>query len=523
MNRIPTTALEQAGTLTGPGLSVDLTVFAEMNRIDSSARIGADRQQELGQFQTSLAIANFMANLIECRATEVSLIDAGAGAGVLCAAAIKHFCEAKTRPRRVSVTAYEVDTTLLHYLNDTLKKCHQSCAEVGIEFTSNVRNQDFIEAGVRSLAGDLFDGDRARFNCAIVNPPYRKIHSGSQTRLLLREAGIETSNLYTGFLSLLVKLLEPKGELVAITPRSFCNGPYFTPFRELLLGEMSLSRLHIFDSRKEAFSDDAVLQENIIFRAVKSQKRRSKVIISTSPGEPNGKVTKRTCKHSDVVSPKDPDLFIHFITDTAAQDVRGEISRFSASLDDLGIAVSTGRVVDFRARDVLRNEPGKDTVPLIYPCHFNNGWITWPRANSRKPNAICDNPRTMDLLVPKGIYVLVKRFSAKEERRRIVANVYDPESIPAERVGFENHLNYFHVGGHGLARELAAGLAAYLNSTLVDAYFRQFNGHTQVNATDLRKMPYPDRRSLERLGMHVGRNSYDQEEIDLLIKTFLLS
>ena len=52
--------------------------------------------------------------------------------------------------------------------------------------------------------------------------------------------------------------------------------------------------------------------------------------------------------------------------------------------------------------------------------------------------------------------------------------------------------------------DLARGLVAYLNSTFVDTYFRQFNGHTQVNATDLRNLRYPSVRQLERLGERVG-------------------
>jgi adenine-specific DNA-methyltransferase len=95
-------------------------------------------------------------------------------------------------------------------------------------------------------------------------------------------------------------------------------------------------------------------------------------------------------------------------------------------------------------------------------------------------------PGADELLVPKGTYVLVKRFTSKEESRRVVAAVYAPERIDAEQVGFENHLNYFHRKGGGLPVTLAKGLAAFLNSTLVDLFFRQFSGHTQVNATDLR-------------------------------------
>ena len=40
----------------------------------------------------------------------------------------------------------------------------------------------------------------------------------------------------------------------------------------------------------------------------------------------------------------------------------------------------------------------------------------------------------------------------------------------------------------------------FLNTTAVDDNFRRFNGHTQVNATDLRLMKYPDRNTLMALG-----------------------
>lgn len=65
--------------------------------------------------------------------------------------------------------------------------------------------------------------------------------------------------------------------------------------------------------------------------------------------------------------------------------------------------------------------------------------------------------------------------------------------------------------------QLARGLAAFLNGTLVDAYFRQFNGHTQVNATDLRSMSYPTLEQLRRLGGRIGNEFPGQTELDDLI------
>ena len=124
-------------------------------------------------------------------------------------------------------------------------------------------------------------------------------------------------------------------------------------------------------------------------------------------------------------------------------------------------------------------------------------------------------------MVPAGTYVLVKRFTAKEEPRRLVACPTYEQDAAHPRWGFENHLNYFHANGRPLPKDLARGLAAFLNTTLLDTYFRQFNGHTQVNATDLRNLPYPTRRELENIGSRIGDKVLGQDELDALVEEAL--
>ena len=102
-----------------------------------------------------------------------------------------------------------------------------------------------------------------------------------------------------------------------------------------------------------------------------------------------------------------------------------------------------------------------------------------------------------------------------------MACLFDPDQVKAKRVGFENHLNYFHASGHGLERSLAIGLYAFLNSTVVDQYFRRFSGHTQVNATDLRTLAYPDRDTLQAMGGEMKALDLSQDEIDQLVTKHL--
>jgi adenine-specific DNA-methyltransferase len=487
-------------------------------RIDASRMLNGNHQAEMGQFLTAMSTARFMAAMLGERPLPViRLLDAGAGVGSLSAACIAEICRWSNLPQEIAVTAYEIDPDLAGYLGNTLSLCSKECQQVGIKLTWEILQEDFIEAGVSMLQGGIFAPPLRSFNCAILNPPYRKINSNSRTRKLLQTIGIETSNLYTAFLWLVIQMLETGSELVAITPRSFCNGPYFKKFRQSLLSTMTLRQLHVFECRDRAFQQDEVLQENVIFHAVKATQTVDRVIISSSTDPEDPTPTFREISYDHLVSPTDPNFFIHIVVDDLGDQVAKQMGTFSTALDQLGLEVSTGRVVDFRAKSFLRFESAEDTAPLIYPCHCIDGTVSWPKQHSKKPNALVINNETANLLVPAGFYVLVKRFSAKEERRRVVATLYNPNQIQATQVGFENHLNYYHCKGNGLSVNLAKGLVIFLNSTLVDSYFRQFNGHTQVNATDLRSFNYPSRQQLEALGMRVSDSFPSQDETDRFV------
>jgi adenine-specific DNA-methyltransferase len=482
-------------------------------RLDANRNIDPERRSSLGQFMTPAATARLMASMFSATRECIRLLDPGAGVGSLTAAFVSEVCGRSDKPRTIHATAYEIDGGLALYLESTLRECRKVCESAGITFDYEVIQKDFIDDSVQTLRHEMF-ASVPRFNCVIMNPPYKKINADSPVRLALREIGVETSNIYTGFLSVVLHLLDHGGELVAITPRSFCNGTYFRPFREMFLGTVALRRIHIFDSRTVAFKQDRVLQENVIFHGVKGEREEETITVSSSAGPEDDFITTREVKYHHLVRPSDREHYIHIVPDELGASVADRMAMLHSKLADLQIEVSTGRVVDFRATDFLRDNPTPETAPLIYPRNFDNGFIRWPRAGGNKPKALTVLDGAKELLVPNGIYALVKRFSSKEERRRVVAAVYDPKHIVTEQVGFENHINYYHRNGIGLPMRMAKGLVAFLNSTLVDMYFRQFSGHTQVNATDLRNLKYPTEKQLGELGSRIGEEFPDQETLD---------
>ena len=429
---------------------------------------------------------------------------------------------AEQHARSVELVCYEIEPLLLRPLRDVLRQAHARLETARIIADFSISPMDFI-LKLPFDDGEMWDG----FTHVIMNPPYKKIHSGSRYRSVLRRSGLETGNLYSAFLYLAALRLDPGGEMVAICPRSFCNGPYFKQFRERFFSLMSIRQIHLFDKRDYNFSRDDVLQENIVIHAIKGTKPPRVMITKSSagnfvfdegsgPSDPED-ITQRWVDYGSVIGPSDPNMFVRIVADGQDQAVADRMSTFTESLEDLGLAVSTGPAVTFRMRSELMTDPHPNAAPLLCPAHFQTGAVVWP-VDGRHFNAVEVTEASRKWLWKnEGYFVVTRRFTSKEERRRIVASVCRP-GLPGRLIGFENHLNVIHIGRSGFGRDLAYGLKTYLNSSLVDLYFRQFNGHTQVNATDLRSIGYPDLATLERIGRDIGETKLTQPEIDALIE-----
>lgn len=465
----------------------------EQARLRLSRDTDAKKKSQFGQFLTPERTAAFMAGLFPPGEGICCLLDAGAGIGSLSAAFLERWRSGGLRFRRVELDAFEIDGSLHAQLAQTLAKYRSDA------FRVNVHGDDFIHAAADALSGGLFSNALPRYSHVILNPPYRKISSKSAHRLALRHVGIETVNLYSAFVALAVAQAAPGGQIVAIIPRSFCNGPYYRPFREFILERAAIQHMHLFESRSKAFKDDAVLQENIIIRLERGGEQ-GPVMVSTSTDDTFSDLATHGHPFERIVFPDDQERFIHVPT-SPEKHVIELSSTVRYTLANLGIEVSTGPVVDFRLKEHLRDMPGPGTVPLLYPGHFATSGTTWPIEAMKKPNAIERNAETEKWLYPSGFYCVVRRFSSKEETRRIVASVVQPDTFgDAPALGFENHLNVFHENRRGLPQALARGLTVFLSTTAVDEAFRRFSGHTQVNATDLKLMKYPSRDVLTQLG-----------------------
>jgi adenine-specific DNA-methyltransferase len=175
-------------------------------------------------------------------------------------------------------------------------------------------------------------------------------------------------------------------------------------------------------------------------------------------------------------------------------------SIWTESLQSLGLKVSTGPVVAFRNRELLVERQGAATVPLLWMQHVAQQRIRWP-AGRRAEHFAADRASPW-LLLPNAPMVVMRRFSPKEDPRRVTCAPYLGE-LPGASVALENHLNYLHRPGGRMTQCEVRGLAALLASAPVDDALRASAGSTQVNAGDLRRLRLPPWRVIEAIGRRI--------------------
>lgn len=478
----------------------------EKERLSHAVKISIHHKEALGQYFTPYSIAKFMSSLFPVTDKKIKLLDPGAGIGTLTCSFMERVAQEGWNIPDIRIAAYDIDKNV-H--SDLAKNISLASSLFG-KSEYKISSEDFLEKTSFEYMWKINE----TYTHVIMNPPYKKISTNSKERRATRNFGLETVNLYSAFMGAAIALTEDKGFIVAIVPRSFCNGVYYKSFREFILRNCAIKHIHLFESRDKAFKDESVLQENIIIMLQKNTIQQNVKITYCNDDSFIG-LTESTLHFSQILHENDSEKFFHI---PIKKHINSRQLGIPTNFEGLNIQVSTGPIVDFRVKDLLLKDHGNHSIPIIYPVHLKHHRLSWPQ-ESKKANAIVASETVKRQSFPKGFYVLVKRFSTKEETKRIVASLITPDDFVGDSITFENHLNVFHANKASLSEHLSYGLICWLNSTYIDEEFRLFSGHTQVNATDLRNLPYPNINELESLGHELkGCPAWNQKLFDELAR-----
>ena len=442
-------------------------------------------RKKYGQFFTSRKTAEFMASLftIDFSKQQLKLLDAGAGTGLLTTALVEYLRK-NGYMGEIHVVCYENDTKVL----DTLKRNLDGLYSIyGIQY--EIRTENYLTSQ-NFICGDLYKKEAEKFDFIIGNPPYLKIPKDAPEAKAMSEVCHGAPNLYFLFWAMGINNMKNGSELVYIIPRSWTSGAYFERFRKFLFNHCVITNIHLFDSRDKVFDGESVLQETMIIK-VKKTKEKPLFIDMTSSESSDFKDFKHyEVKYDTIVA---QNQFVFLVTSQKEAEVLSRVNSQSSTLETDDLRMRTGIIVDFRTKEVLRNNEGHDTYPLFYSHHIKDGRVSWPIG--REAEYIATD--RMGYLQENSDYLFVKRFTSKEEKRRLQCGIYlKSDHSQFKYISTQNKINYIRCD----TPEVAYGLFVLLNSTLYDDYYRILNGSTQVNSTEINLMPVPSRETIQQMG-----------------------
>ncbi len=488
-----------------------LLVYSNELQERYEARTSPVQRKQRGQFFTPISVARFMAELISRLPRHLRLLDPGAGMGTLSAAVCQRILRLRS-PREIEIVLYETDRHIVPLLRQNMEQCRSVLHNAGHRLTYEIREEDFILSNSHAFGQQtLFDAPGAHkpFDAAVMNPPYFKIAKSSEYAQLMGRIVHGQPNIYALFMALAAEMLREGGQFVAITPRSFCSGLYFRGFRRWFFSKMSLCHIHLFESRKATFRNANVLQESVVTKTQRSTHTRPDIAVTTSFGpDIAGRPRVTRVPTTLVIDDTCAEMVIRIPENSEDARIMTLVESWATRFEARGLRISTGPVVMFRATQFLMDAlTGANAVPLLSVHNVRPFETVWPVAKNGKPTAfkVCDQSLSRRLLVPVRNYVLLRRFSAKEERRRLTASCFLRATESRRYVALENHLNYIYHAERELTENETYGIASLFNSALLDRYFRTLSGNTQVNATEVRTMRFPDLETLERVGCRIRR------------------
>ncbi|WP_298500853.1 Eco57I restriction-modification methylase domain-containing protein [uncultured Methanobrevibacter sp.] len=449
-------------------------------------------RKKIGQFFTYKNTAIFMTKMFKGTINkDLRILDPGAGTGILSGALIDRLQDYDLNS--IHLVMYENDENILPTLESNCKYLIESSK---IPLTIDLVKKNFILDN--EFENSLFDSN-TKFDLIISNPPYKKIPKKAPEAQKMLNVVYGSPNLYFLFMAMSLHLLKENGEMVFIIPRSWTSGNYFKTFRKYLLKNGEINNIHLFINRNNLFKQDSILQETIIIKVSKSHNNPEFINISSSNDFMFDDLKRFKFPYELAVS-KDENSYIFLPTNQSEVNVLKMLNKFEYNLIDLGIKLKTGLTVGFRNKELLCDNQCQEAVPLFYPCHFNEGFVEFPVVTDKKQYILKNKT---SLLQDNKNFLFLKRFTTKEEKRRLQPAIYLHDSFREfNYISTDNKINFIDTinKNDNLTLSEIYGLFVLFNSTLYDKYYRILDGSTQVNANEINSMPVPDRNSLKQLG-----------------------
>lgn len=464
------------------------------------------------QFFTSKETAQFMVSLYNIPKHEsISILDPGAGTGILSAALLDKLEEYEFI-KNIELVCYENDNNVIPLLEDNIKWIVKNSSKA---ITYTVIKDNYILS-----QSDLYNNSskQKKFNLIISNPPYMKIGKNSPEALVLADVCYGTPNLYFLFASMSIFNLEDNGEMVYILPRSWTSGLYFKNFRIKLLKECSLEHIHLFESRNKVFDKEDILQEIIIIKAKKTINQKKQISITTSKNNADfDNINSFKADFSTIINHEN--YYVYLATNEEDVNILNTLKNLSDTLPSLGLKMKTGVTVDFRHKEELCGIYQENAIPLFYTHHIKrDGEIVFPLGTIKE--YIITNQKY--LKQKNTNYLFVKRFTAKEEQRRLQCGIYIADKFSQyKEISTDNKVNFI-CGKDNLTENLLYGLYVIFNSTIYDKYYRILNGSTQVNSSEINSLPVPSQEIIENMGHDVLQNkNFSESGCDKILMSYL--
>jgi adenine-specific DNA-methyltransferase len=470
-------------------------------------------RQALGQVYTPATLVTLMLDRVGyCGAVilEQRLLDPACGAGAFLLSALERLIDASQaegcdrrdcwRQAQRGLIGFDRDPIAIALAELAIvarlaKRCpldtyaSQSPLQLAVTDALSLDDPDARTAALKRRQS--FEGEG--FDYVIANPPYGKLPSARLSDEQRQRFGATMyghPNLYGLFFQAGVEWLNDQGQLAFLTPTSMVSGKYFSKLRQFLIASLDLTGFDVFSDRSGIFTD--VLQQVMISYGVRRSGQSPTVVIRefSATNIPSHELHPPA---SAVLLDQRFDSAFFVSADPLAHQLLARLLG-GRPLSELGYQISTGTIVWNRLEALLSDTLSDDVAPLCWSQGIRPFAFRGLGNRAGRHQGITVTPRSAPLMV-SGDALLVKRLTAREEPRRLVACRLPVDLRP--RWCAENHVNVIRqIEPSDVPLDALLGL---LNSRLFEYVFRALNGNTQVSATELRQLPIIRHQSFERL------------------------